>query len=167
MMKRVAAVSLVMAVLLGLSLLVAGPPVWQALGQPIVFSPNPISPTIDNAYDLGFATFRWRDTYQTGHSIYSGGTAPTCSTSCGTVATVVGTDTAQIWTLSATSLANPIVVTFNRAYGLAPACTAANQTSAANYVQKVLTTTTTVTVTFAAGPTAADKVSIICSGAGG
>lgn len=91
-------------------------------------------------------------------------TAPTCTTNCGTSPSVSGTDTAMIVTLGTGTPASPITVTFNGTWAAAPACTAANRTTAANYVQRVDSTTTTVVVYFAAGPSASDLVAILCMG---
>ena len=91
-------------------------------------------------------------------------TAPTCPTNCGGAGlAVVGSDTAGIVTLGA-GPANAFVITFNGTYAAAPSCVVQQQTSAANYVTKALTGATTITVSTAAGPTAADKFSWICVG---
>lgn len=140
---------------------------YLAYAQQTAFQQSGTAPTISAAYDQGLSTNVWRDFFHGGHIISMGGTVPTCSAACGSVATIAGQDTGMRVTTSASGLASPIVVTFSRAYGLAPACTAANNTTAANYVTRVLTTTTTASVYFAAGPTAADVVSIVCVGAGG
>ncbi len=90
-------------------------------------------------------------------------TAPTCTTNCGTGATVSGSDSAGIITVGTTP-ANGIVLVFNATWTAAPSCTATQQTTTANTVSKVLTTTTQATITFAAGPTASDLVSYHCIG---
>jgi hypothetical protein len=144
--------------------LIAGSLAWA---QQVAFQQSGTAPTVSAAYDQGLTTNVWRDFFHGGHIVAMGGTAPTCSAACGSVATIAGQDTGMRVTTSASGLASPIVVTFSRAYALAPACTAANNTTAANYVTRVLTTTTTASVYFAAGPTAADVVSIVCVGAGG
>lgn len=87
------------------------------------------------------------------------GTAPTCADTgkC----TVAGTDFAGLITIGATP-ANAYVVTFNTAFAAAPSCIVQQQTTATNYVTKVLTATTTFTVTSAATPTASDVYSYLC-----
>jgi hypothetical protein len=135
--------------------------------QQVKFEPYTIGPTVDAAYDIGTATNRFRDVFNAGHLVNLGGTAPTCSAACGSTATVLGNDTAMVWSLTGAGQASPIVITFSRLFGQIPACQATNQTTAANTISKILTTTSTATITFAAGPTASDKVSVICLGAGG
>lgn len=149
---------------LALGALLAGTLVWA---QQTAFQQSGTAPTVSAAYDQGLPGNAWRDFFHAGHVVAIGGTVPTCSAACGSVATIAGQDTGMRVTTSASGLASPIVVTFSRAYALAPACTAANNTTAANYVTRVLASTTTASVYFAAGPTAADVVSIVCVGAGG
>lgn len=92
-------------------------------------------------------------------------TAPTCSNNCGSApaASVVGSDVAGVIQLGGTPT-NPFTLTFNGTWSAAPSCTVTQQTSAANYVTKAPTTVTTVIVSSAAGPTAADKYSYLCVG---
>lgn len=139
-----------------------------AYAQQTTFQQSGTAPTQHNAYDHGLLGNAWRDMYVSGHFINpTSTTPPVCGVSCGTVATILGNDSGFVITTSVTSLASPMIVTFGRAWGQIPACTAANQTTAANYVQRVLTSTTQVSIYTAAGPTAADKISVQCSGAGG
>ena len=89
---------------------------------------------------------------------------PVCTTNCGSsVPAVAGTDSAGILTLG-TAPSNAFVLAFNTAWQAAPACTVTQQTTAANFVHKALTSTASITVTTAAGPTAADKFSYVCFG---
>jgi hypothetical protein len=89
---------------------------------------------------------------------------PTCTTNCGSPGNVVaGTDSAGIATVG-TSPSTAFVINFSTTWAAAPACTVTQQTTAANYVTKALTTTTTITVSTAAGPTASDKFSYVCIG---
>jgi hypothetical protein len=87
---------------------------------------------------------------------------------CGSALTApVGTDGGFVLTLGTAPNQTTCAVTFLTAYANQPVCVAQNQTTAANAVQKVTTTTTSVTYAFLAGPTAADKISTICIGVGG
>jgi hypothetical protein len=158
-MKRVKRLVIAATVLLALGL-------GYAYAQQTKFEPYGIAPTISAAYDIGLLGNVWRDIFTNGHVVSAGGTAPTCSAACGTTATVLGNDTAMVWSLTGSSQATPIVITFSRAFAQIPACSGTNQTTV-NSVTKILTTTTTATVSFTGTPTASDKVSIICLGAGG
>lgn len=91
-------------------------------------------------------------------------TAPTCTTNCGTSPSVVGSDTAMEVTLGTGTPASPITATFNGTWAAPPVCVAANRTTAANSVTRVNSTTTTAVVYFAAGPSAADVISVLCIG---
>lgn len=91
-------------------------------------------------------------------------TAPTCTTNCGTTPSVAGSDTAMVVTLGTGTPASPVTVTFNGTWATAPACTAANRTTAANSISRVDSTTTTAVVYFLAGPTASDLVALTCLG---
>ena len=103
-------------------------------------------------------------TYVSARNLRVPGTGtPTCATNCGASPSVVGSDSAGVITLGATP-ASAFILVFNAAWAAAPACIVQQQTSAANYVTKALTNTTTATISVAAGPTAADKFSYVCIG---
>lgn len=91
-------------------------------------------------------------------------TVPTCTTNCGTSPSISGSDTSMIVTLGTGSPASPVTVTFNGTWGAAPACVAANRTTAGNNVNRVDTTTTTAVIYFASGPSASDLVAVHCIG---
>ena len=106
----------------------------------------------------------WSATPRLGYQLRTyGGTTGTCSTNCGTSPSVAGTDSAALITLGSTP-ADAFVLTFGAAWAAAPICVAQQQTTAANYITKSISTTTTLTMYVAAGPTAADKVKVICLG---
>lgn len=91
-------------------------------------------------------------------------TAPTCTTNCGTTPSVSGSDTAMVVTLGTGAPASPVTVTFNGTWATAPACNAANRTTAANSVSRVDSTTTTAVIYFLGGPAASDLVALTCLG---
>ena len=91
-------------------------------------------------------------------------TVPTCTTNCGTSPSVSGTDTAMVITLGTGVPASPVTVTFNGTWATAPACQASNRTTAANYITRTDSTTTTAVMYFAAGPSASDLVALTCLG---
>ena len=91
-------------------------------------------------------------------------TAPTCTTNCGTAPSISGSDTAMIVTLGTGTPASPVTVTFNGTWSTAPACQAANRTTAASSVARVDTTTTTAVIYFLAAPAASDLVAVTCLG---
>lgn len=97
------------------------------------------------------------------------GTAPTCSTNCGTSPSVVGTDTAGIVTMGASGVpASGWVVTFNGTWAAAPSCSVVSAL-AGMVVGKmpivVATTTTTITVTTnGTAPSTSDKYAFQCFG---
>lgn len=122
-----------------------------AVGQTLVSAGTGTAPVWSDIPRLG----KQLRTYQA--------TVPTCSTNCGTSPSVVGTDSAGLITLGSTP-SNDYVLVFNATWGAAPICVAQQQTTGANYVTKSVSTTTTLTITGAAGPTAADKVKYICIG---
>lgn len=130
-----------------------------ALGN---ISPSTIGQTLVSA-GTGTAPV-WSDTPRLGKQLRTyQATVPTCSTNCGTSPSVVGTDSAGLITLGSTP-SNDYVLVFNATWEAAPVCVAQQQTTGANYVTKSVSTTTTLTITGAAGPTAADKVKYICIG---
>lgn len=140
-----------------------------AWAQGTAFTPNPMAPTQDAAYDLGQAARRFRTLYLSGVAGTGGlrvvqTTPPTCSTNCGTDPSIVGSDSAMVVTMGSGSPASPFTVTFTGTYGAAPSCTAARRTgTAANVVQVVETTTTTVVVTVATAVGASTLFSINCN----
>lgn len=96
-------------------------------------------------------------------------TAPTCSASCGTSPSVVGSDTAGTVTMGASGVpASPFTITFNGTWANAPACTV--QSALATMVVgkmpiAVATTTTTIQVTTnGTAPATSDKYQFICVG---
>ena len=126
---------------------------------------RPMNPQI--RYDGGLffqtkAAGTARFTIRTNGSLAINGSGPTCA-AVAQCALTSGTDSGGVLTMGTTPVDN-YVITFNTAWAAAPTCIVQQQTSAANYVTKVATTTTTFTVTSAAGPTAADKYSFICLG---
>lgn len=96
-------------------------------------------------------------------------TAPTCSASCGTSPSVVGSDTAMIVTMGASGVpASPFTVTFNGTWAAAPSCTvmsALNTMVVGKMAIAAPTTTTTVIVTTnGTAPGTSDKYFIHCIG---
>jgi hypothetical protein len=91
-------------------------------------------------------------------------TAPTCTTNCGTSPSVSGNDHAGIVTMGSTgSPSSPFTVTFNGTYSAAPACIAMRRSgTAANVVQVVSTTGTTMVVTVATGIATSDTFNYVC-----
>lgn len=96
-------------------------------------------------------------------------TVPTCSGSCGTSPSVVGSDTVMIVTMGSSGVpASPFTVTFNGTWAAAPACsvTSALTTMVVGKMAiAVQPSTTTITVTTnGTAPGVSDKYSIICFG---
>jgi hypothetical protein len=86
---------------------------------------------------------------------------------CGTSPSVVGNEGGAVITIGSSPGAACTVTFTSGGYSNAPACFALNQTTAANLVPKVSTTTTAAIITFTAGPTAADKINFFCVGVNG
>lgn len=96
-------------------------------------------------------------------------TAPTCSASCGTSPSVVGSDVAGTITMGSSGTpASPFTMTFNAAWGQAPACTVHASKSGMVTGKKpilVITTTTTMAVTTdGTAPATTDTYNYICIG---
>lgn len=96
-------------------------------------------------------------------------TAPTCSASCGTSPSVVGSDSAMIVTMGATGTpASPFTVTFNTAFPSAPSCTAiaakTGMVAGKAPILAVASTTTVVVTTNGTAPATADQYAIQCIG---
>ena len=91
-------------------------------------------------------------------------TAPTVTAGSGSSPTVTGTDSAGIVFVGTGSPSGAQTVTFNGTWEAAPACTVTAITTAANYVTKAISTTTTLIFSTAAGPSASDKYAYICVG---
>jgi hypothetical protein len=152
--------------------LLTGTQVWNAAG--VVFDAHTISITnTASAAGSRFLSLQRGATLQFG--VTSGATStglrlrtaqqsvPTCA-NCGATGTVAGTDAAGVITIAGAGPASPITVTFSGTYETTPACTAANHTTAVNYITRVAPTTTNVAIYFAAGPGAADSISYVCLG---
>jgi hypothetical protein len=96
-------------------------------------------------------------------------TKPTCSASCGTSPSVVGSDTAMIVTMGSTGTpASPFTVTFNGTWAAAPSCvvTSALGTMAVGKIAIAAPTTTTTVIitTNGVAPATGDKYAIHCIG---
>lgn len=89
------------------------------------------------------------------------GTAPTMG-ACGTTPSVVGTDNAMFVTVGTGGAATSCAVTFNTTWTNAPICIAQSDTDIIAF--KMVTTTTTATVTAAAPFTASSKLHVLCMG---
>lgn len=97
---------------------------------------------------------------------YSQTTVPTCSASCGTSPSVVGSDTAMKVTMGASGVpASPFTITFNGTWPAAPSCVVTSNTAqTTRYVTAAVTSTTTISVTTAAAPSTSDVFNVICHG---
>ena len=95
-------------------------------------------------------------------------TVPTCSASCGTSPSVVGTDSAMTVTMGATGTpATPFTVTFTAAFANPPTCVAMaglNSMATNHAPQSVQTTTTTAVVAAGTAPSNSDIYHLICFG---
>jgi hypothetical protein len=101
--------------------------------------------------------------------VATGGTAPTCTTNCGTSPSVVGNDSGFTVTMGGTgSPASGWVITFNNTWSAAPACTvqmALTGMVVGKMVLTAVTTTTTLTaVTNGTAPANSDKYHVVCIG---
>lgn len=96
-------------------------------------------------------------------------TPPTCSASCGTSPTVVGSDTAMIVTMGSSGVpASPFTVTFNGTWAATPSCIAiASKTgmvAGKAPILAVASTTTVIVTTNGTAPSTTDTYAIHCIG---
>lgn len=128
---------------------------------------NAAQVTASNQVSIGNASVT--QTQLHGQIAAAPGGAPTCSASCGTSPTVVGSDTAMIVTMGAAGVpASPFTITFSAAWPAAPSCNAiaakTGMIAGKAPILAVPSTTTVIITTNGTAPANSDVYSIQCFG---
>lgn len=90
-----------------------------------------------------------------------GGSTPTCTASCGTGYSIIGTNSAMT-VFVGNAPATPLVITFGNAFTAVPVCTVTYASGTAPTTASP--TTTNISVAFGSGPSNGTAFSVLCVG---